>query len=51
MAAEVEWLKVKRTDGRIYVHAAIIIDAPAPAVYAALLEYDEFAKFSDVFAG
>jgi hypothetical protein len=42
MAAEVEWVKVKRKDGRIETQSEIVIHAPAPEVYDALLEYDKF---------
>jgi len=50
IAAEVEWLKVKRKDGRIDVRAEVIIHAPTPEVYAALLEYDRLAELSDSFS-
>lgn len=49
MAAEVNWLKVKRKDGSIDIRSEIVIDAPAPRVYDALLEYDKFAELSDSF--
>jgi hypothetical protein len=48
-AAEVEWVKVKRKDGRIDIKSEITIDAPAPEVYDALLEYDKFADLSEDF--
>jgi hypothetical protein len=49
MAAEVKWVKVKRIDGRIDVRSEIVLDAPAPAVYDALLEYDQFAELNENF--
>jgi len=47
--AEVEWLEVKRKDGHIDIRSEIVIDAPSPSVYDALLEYDKFAEVNDSF--
>jgi hypothetical protein len=49
MAAEVKWLKVKRKDGRIDIRAEVVIDAPQPEVYDALLDYDQLAELSEAF--
>jgi hypothetical protein len=49
LAAEVEWVKVKRKYGHIDISSAIVIHAPAPAVYATLLEYDKFAELNEAF--
>jgi hypothetical protein len=48
-AAEVEWLKVTRSDGSILVRSEMLVEAPPPYVYDALLEYDQFAELSDSF--
>lgn len=50
MAAEVKWIEVQREGGRVDVNSEIVIKAPLPEVYAALLNYDEFAKIGDTFA-
>ena len=50
MAAEVNWIEVQRDGGRVDVHSEIVINAPLPDVYAALLEYDQFAQMGDTFA-
>jgi len=50
MAAEVNWIDVQRDGGRVDVRSELVINAPLPAVYAALLEYDQFAQMGDTFA-
>ena len=39
-------LEVEREEGRIYIKASMLIDAPRPAVYQTLSDYDRFAEFS-----
>lgn len=48
-AAEVEWVKVKRSKRHIDITSEIVIDAPVSEVYDALLEYDVFADVSEDF--
>jgi hypothetical protein len=50
MAADVNWIEVDRKGGRVDVRSEILINAPLPEVYAALLDYDKFAKMGDTFA-
>jgi len=50
MAAEVNWIEVERDGGQVDVHSELVINAPLPEVYAALLEYDQFAEMGDTFA-
>jgi hypothetical protein len=50
MAAEVNWIDVKRDGGRVDVRSEIVINAPLDAVYASLLKYDQFAEMGDTFA-
>jgi len=50
LAAEINWIKVDRDGGQVDVHSQIVINAPAPQVYAALLKYDDFASMGDTFA-
>ena len=50
MAAEVTWIEVERDGGHVDVHSELVIDAPLPEVYAALLNYDQFAQMGDTFA-
>ena len=50
MAAEVNWVEVERDGSHVDVHSRIVIDAPLPEVYAALLDYDQFARVGDTFA-
>jgi len=50
MAADVNWIDVQRDGGRVDVHSELVIDAPLPEVYAALLNYDQFAQMGDTFA-
>ena len=49
-AAEVNWIEVQRDGGRVDVHSELVINAPLPEVYAALLKYDQFAQMGDTFA-
>ena len=48
-AAEIESLDVERQDGRIYVSASLILDAPVPLVFQALSDYEHFAELSTRF--
>ncbi|MCP4001736.1 MAG: hypothetical protein GY727_12580 [Gammaproteobacteria bacterium] len=48
-AAEIELLDVEREDGRIYVSASLILDAPVPLVFQALSDYEHFAELSTRF--
>lgn len=50
MAADVNWIEVDRKGGRVDVRSEILINAPLPEVYAALLDYDKFATMGDTFA-
>ena len=50
MAADVNWIDVQRDGGRVDVHSELVIDAPLSEVYAALLNYDQFAQMGDTFA-
>jgi len=50
MAAEVKWVEVQRKGGRVDVHSQLVIDAPLAEVYAALLQYDQFAEMGETFA-
>ncbi len=50
LAAEVNWIKVEREGARVDVRSELVIHAPLPEVYAALLKYDQFAKIGDTFA-
>ena len=50
MAAEVNWIEVEREGGRVDVRSELVINAPLPEVYAALLKYDQFAEVGDTFA-
>ena len=50
LASEVKWITVERDGGRFDVKSELIVDAPLPEVYAALLNYDQFAELGDTFA-
>jgi len=50
MAADVKWVDVQRDGGRVDVHSELVINAPLTEVYAALLNYDQFAQMGDTFA-
>ena len=50
LAAEVNWIEVDSKGGQVDVRSEIIIHAPLPEVYSALLKYDQFAKLGDTFA-
>jgi hypothetical protein len=50
IAAEVNWIEVQRDGGRVDVQSEIVINAPLSEVYAALLNYDQFAQRGDTFA-
>ena len=50
MAADVNWIDVQRDGGRVDVNSELVIDAPLAEVYAALLNYDQFAQMGDTFA-
>jgi hypothetical protein len=45
-AAELDGLEVSRSEGRIYVHSELTINAPLPVVYDALIDYDRFSELS-----
>jgi hypothetical protein len=49
-AAEIEWITVERNKGIFDIRASLFINAPGPEVYAALLEYDQFAELSASYA-
>lgn len=49
-ASEVKWIKVERDGGRFDVRSELVVNAPLPEVYAALLNYDQFAELGDTFA-
>ena len=49
-AAEVSWIDVQRKGGKVDVSSTLVIDAPVAQVYAALLDYDQFAENGGTFA-
>jgi hypothetical protein len=49
IAAEIQSLEVEREDGRIYIRASLILDAPVPLVFQALSDYEHFAELSTRF--
>lgn len=50
LAADINWIDVERNGARVDVRSEIVIAAPVHEVYAALLQYDRFAKMGDTFA-
>ena len=50
VASEIKWIKVEREGGRFDVRSEIVVNASLPEVYAALLNYDQFAERGDTFA-
>jgi hypothetical protein len=49
-ASEVKWITVERQGGHFDVRSELVVNAPLPEVYAALLNYDQFATLGDTFA-
>jgi len=50
IAAEINWIDVQRDGGRVDIRSELVINATLAEVYAALLNYNQFAKIGDTFA-